>query len=108
MIGLILIYFIGRQYYFLAHDYQYNRWLYAILGIGSYYLGTMVFAFTIALLANHSEFFFDLAHSTPFVQGLISMPLGLLFCWIFFHLLRASWQKRKGGQFEVIDGEAAE
>lgn len=108
MIGLILIYFIGRQFYFLAQDHRNNRWLFAILGIGSYYMGTMIFTFTIALLANYFEFFFDLMHKTQFVQGLMSMPMGLLCCWIFFHMLRSSWQKRKIGKLEILDGETAE
>lgn len=108
MIGLILIYFIGRQFYVLANEYQHNRWLFTILGIASYYFGVLLFGFIVVWLSNYSEYFFDLMHKTQLVQGLVSMPMGLICGWVFFHLLRANWQKRRKAdfsQFEMIDRE---
>lgn len=95
MIGLlVLIYFIGRQFFFLARDYQHNPLLFAILGVDAYYLGTLLFDKIISALSDYSEFCLYLASTTPFIRGLAALPTGLLCCWIFFHILRAQWQRK--------------
>ena len=33
MLGLLLIYFIGKYFYDLAAEFEKNKWLYAILGV---------------------------------------------------------------------------
>lgn len=111
MLGLILIYFIGRQFYDLANDFQRNRWLFAVLGVVSFYLGTFVAGLIIGVLSNYYEFFSDLLTQNQLVLGFASLPIGLLFCWGLHQLLKNNWKKRKEdsfGDFEIIDNESAE
>lgn len=93
MIGLLLIYFIGKAFYTLAFDYNRNKWLFAVLGIASYYVGTFLAGIIlgiIALLVNS-----DFPNTLPSILlGLIGLPFGLLFCWIFYKILISVWEKK--------------
>jgi hypothetical protein len=42
MLGLFLLYFIGKSFYELAHEYDKSRWGFAIAGVVAYYFGTFV------------------------------------------------------------------
>lgn len=77
MLGLLLLYFLGKYFYDLALQYQKNPWKYAVLGILCYYLGMALGAFFIMLMVEWtnpgtSHRINDLA------LGLISIPFGLL------------------------------
>ncbi len=92
MLGLILIYFIGKSFYTLAETYHKNQWLYAILGVVSYYVGTFIAGIFIGLYyelyaATSLEDMSDIA------LGLIALPFGLLACWGFYTLLKKQWEK---------------
>ena len=50
MLGLLLIFFIGRAYYELASEFNRHTWGHAILGIATYYAGTMIGGLVIGLL----------------------------------------------------------
>jgi hypothetical protein len=105
MIGLILLYFIGRRFYELAFEYDKHQWLFAILGIASYYAGTFITGVIIGAIAVA----FDkpeLLELDPIVLGLMAVPGGLLLCWGFYVLLKKSWDKSKSKlDPEVLDGE---
>jgi hypothetical protein len=105
MIGLLLIYFIGRRFYDFAFEYNRHQWLYAILGIVVYYFGTFVAG---AVLAS-AAIFLDMPHLleiNSIVLSLLAIPVGLLFCWIFYILLKRNWEKRRLNEnMDALDGE---
>jgi membrane protein implicated in regulation of membrane protease activity len=94
MIGLLLIYFIGKSFYQLAFDYNKHVWGFAILGIVLYYAGTFIGGVVLAIIG--------LLAGSNFVEtipnillSLISMPFGLLFCWGSYKFLENQWDKNK-------------
>jgi hypothetical protein len=92
MIGLLLIYFIGKYFYDLAGQYKKSKWGFAILGVISYYLGILIGGAVIGLLFEFVleipvEGFSDIA------LGLMSIPMGILACWGFYKLLKSQWTK---------------
>ncbi len=42
MLGLFLLYFIGKIFYQLAEAHNKNKWVFAILGVIAYYAGTFL------------------------------------------------------------------
>ena len=52
MLGLVLLYWIGKYYYKLAEVYNKSQWGFAILGIVVYYAGIVVFAFAVGIIAE--------------------------------------------------------
>ena len=92
MLGLLLIYFIGRYFYNLADDFNKNKWLFTILGIVSYYVFYFLFAFLggiiIALLSLTS-----ILELPEIVLGLMFIPFGIFGAWLFYFLLKKNWKK---------------
>ncbi|MCB9260813.1 MAG: hypothetical protein H6607_00340 [Flavobacteriales bacterium] len=102
MIGLLLIYFIGKNFYDLARENGKNGWGYAILGVAAYYVATFIagmimFIFPLTELQNLilSEDRID-----QIWIGLIAMPFGLLACWLLYKWLKS--------RFENVDSQLDE
>lgn len=105
MIGLILFYFIGKQFYRLAEKYEKSNWGFAILGIATYYAGTFIVSLSYYLLAEilESEKMYDIPMP---VFRLLVVPFGLLACWILYQNLEHSWQTAKTKpKSDTIDDE---
>ncbi len=91
MLGLILLYWIGKYFYKLAEEYNKSKWGFAILGIASYYIGTYVFAILIAVIVE--------VLSPGYLEGfnervlsLILLPFGLLSCYLLYYFLKKNWK----------------
>jgi hypothetical protein len=93
MLGLVLIYTIGKWFSTLAFDYNKSRWGYAILGVVTYYGGTMIFGFLLGILivATGNE---SMLEWPNFVLNLIALPFGLLAAWILRTSLQKHWEKQ--------------
>ncbi len=91
MFGLLLVYFIGKSYYHLARIYDKNKWVYAILGILSYYMGAFLGGILIAILALIGKF--DITGTSDTLLGLMALPIGILSCWGLYKLLEKQWSK---------------
>jgi hypothetical protein len=104
MLGLFIIYFIGREFYNLAHDFDKSRWGFAILGIASYYFGTFVAGIILGVIVAFSNSNF--LETTPKILiNLMSLPVGLLFCWGFYKILEKQWSKKSRAiESNVLDG----
>src|SRR5689334_9471590 len=107
MIGLLLIYFIGKAFYELAHEHDRSQWGFAILGVVSYYGGTFIGGFILGLIYE-----FGLSESIENVNsvllGFMAVPFGLLICWGFYHLLKKSWSRSadsNSASSEVLDAD---
>ena len=104
MLGLILIYFIGKSFYTLAQKYKRNKWLFAILGVVTYYgmtiIGGLIIMFIAAAVGNESIF-----ELPDVVLGLMGVPIGLLSVWGLHYLLRKNWVGHPKDQNpELLDG----
>ena len=93
MLGLLLIYFIGKYFYQLAELHHKSKWGFAILGVVTYYAGTIVFGFGLGIFAvitnNNSILEMD-----NLVLGIIALPFGLLATWALYGALNKNWQKK--------------
>ncbi|XCF05671.1 hypothetical protein ABI125_13210 [Tamlana crocina] len=91
MLGILLIYFIGKRFYDLAEEYNQSKWLYAILSIVIYYVsGAVVLAIVAILDMRIFGWGFDW---NSFGINLLSLPVGLLTLWGFYTLLENRWKK---------------
>lgn len=94
MLGILLIYFIGKEFYKLANFNGKNKWGYAVLGVFAYYLGTFVFGIFLAI-------YLELFSSTSIEEmnnlliNLIGLPFGLLSSWITYKLLERNINKKR-------------
>lgn len=103
MIGLLLLYFIGKAYYELAKDHGKNKWLFAIVGIVVYYASNYLFQFLIIFILEifSPETLYQL---NEFVLALIALPFAIGATWGLLQILKKNW---KNIQFdknpEVLD-----
>jgi hypothetical protein len=99
MLGLLLIYFLGKKFYELAHEYNRSRWGFAILGVVVYYLGTFLAGVVLVLFGGSS-----LDNVPDIVISLLSIPFGLLSAWILYRMLERSWIKtQESTNSDVLD-----
>lgn len=105
MIGLICIYFIGKYFYKVAKDYNKNRWLYSLLGILCFYVGSVLiggmffYFFAGKFWSTRLNFIFEL----PYL-GVLKMPFGIVLACLIHYLLEANWKK----YFTIADNEIDE
>jgi hypothetical protein len=108
MIGIIFIYFIGNFFFRLAEEFKKNKWVYAILGVATYYGGGFILSLAIFLVYDLKSFdggetFDDIPEMA---WNLISIPLGLASCYGLYKILKYQWGK-SGRQTdeEVLDAD---
>lgn len=100
MLGLILIYFIGKHFYDLAAKHKKSEYLFAILGVVSYYVGTFVFGIILFFILGEDA----VLEMNEFLSAIIGLPAGLLTCYLFYKFLENSWSKtRVGADSNILD-----
>jgi len=104
MLGLILIYFVGKKFYELAHEHDRSRWGFAIAGVASYYASAICAGVVIATIIEiNSPGYLNDANDMWF--GLLGIPFGILACWGFYKILENNWSKaRVEAQPDTLDG----
>ncbi len=90
MLGIVLIYWLGKYFYQLAQKYNKNKWLYAILGIVIYYVSQLMFGFLLGIL---NELFGWEINFDNFAINLLGIPVGLLASYLFYLLLEKVWKR---------------
>jgi Na+/proline symporter len=102
MLGILFIYFIGKAFYTLAEENDKKRWLWAILGVLSYYVGSAVLGalllITFVLLGMNIDF--DNINQVP--EILLALIGGGLSCTGFYFILKRQWEKKASG-FDDFD-----
>lgn len=91
MLGILLIFFIGKYYYELAQDYYKHRWVYGIFGIIIYYVGTAIGGVILGLLDLIFAWNFDWDNSL--FLGLLALPFGISAAYVIYILLKKKWKK---------------
>ena len=92
MLGLIFLYWIGKYFYNLAEEYDKNKWTYAILGIVSYYGGTIFFGLIIGIILGlfYPESIDGLDET---MLSLVMIPFGILRCYLLYSYFEKTWKK---------------
>lgn len=104
MLGIFLLYFIGKAFFKLSQAYGKNRWVFAFVGIISYYGGTFVAGIAIVLfyeliLEQNSDELGDME------INLMALPIGIATCYLTYRLLLHSW---KSQLYDLEDGSESE
>ena len=92
MLGFILMYFVGKAFYNMAKKHEQSGWLYAILGVLSYYAGLVLGGVLLGVILGlfYPEF---IESSSELFLGLLTIPMGILCCWGFYQILKVKWEK---------------
>ncbi|WP_067146725.1 hypothetical protein [Pseudotamlana agarivorans] len=102
MLGLVLLYWIGKYFYKLAETHNKSQWGYAILGVITYYGGIIVCGFIIVLLFElMSPGAIDSVNDS--LLGILMLPFGILSCYLLYKYLEKKWQKEYSNPAELID-----
>ncbi len=105
MLGVLLIYVIGRIFFDLATIFQKSKWAYAILGILSYYFGTVAVGVVIAIYYElYSEQ--SIEDVSDLMITFMAFPFGLLSCYLFYTILKNTWaQEGKSVNEDILDDD---
>lgn len=101
MLGIILIIFIGKHFFKLAESYNKNKWLYAILGIVSYYAGSAIGGIIIGLLSELFGWYLDFDNNLILIA--IAIPFGLGTVALFHYLLKKNFEQNKPEPIQSIE-----
>ena len=91
MLAILFVIFVGKFFYKLAEKYNQKKWLFTILGIAMYYVGSAVGG----LLLGFAMLLFDfeIDWNNQILMTIIAIPFGFGMCWLFYYLLEKSWKK---------------
>ena len=94
MLGLLVIYWIGKWYYKLAEKHEKTKWGFAILGPVIYYAGSVIGVVLIMLgfmVLGYEEEFYNINDRLLDFMG---VPFGALACWGIYQLLKRRWEEK--------------
>lgn len=103
MLDIIIILAIGNFFFRLSREYDKNVWLFAILGIISYYAGTLLAGFVIGLLIVRNEL--EVNEGNYILYGMASIPFGVICCVVCYFLLKKNWSAMRNNRTDTLDGE---
>jgi len=98
MLGLLLIYFIGKRFHDLADDYDKSKWGFAIIGIVTYYAVSILLG--VVLVVLEVDF---IERMNDMVLGLLLAPFGILGCVLLHYFLDNKWSNEKPKTDKMID-----
>lgn len=102
MLGILLIFFIGRYFYYLAEDYGKQKWVFAILGVLTYYAGTfvggLIIGIGLVIMGGTS-----IEEINRFVLSFMVLPFGVGLCYGLYYILKSYWEKNKPLDTDLID-----
>jgi len=88
MLGLLLIYWIGKSFYNLAEKNEKGNWLYAILGVVSFYAAQIVLIALLIIIAGDNAL-----TDSEVALNLIGVIAGGLSCWGLYQYLDYRWSE---------------
>lgn len=92
MLGLILVYFLGKAFYELAGEHGKHQWGFAIAGVATYYLGSFIGGILIVIgMEIITPGSVDEMNDT--LLGVLAIPIGLLIYWLLYRYLKGSWER---------------
>lgn len=97
MLGLLLIYFVGKYFYELAHEHDRSRWGFAILGVVVYYVSQLMLGTILVSTLVLSGM--EMTPGTQLLMNVIAIACGVAGIWLFYFLLLPA-QARMGKEPE--------
>ena len=98
IIGIFLIYFLGKAFYNLAKKAGKStslQWLFAVLGVLSYYVGTFIGGIIVFLIIDlFLPQYYELMENDIAI-ALIGLVFGIAGCWTFYTVLKNIWNKQE-------------
>lgn len=96
MLGLILLAYIGHKFFDLAKLHKKNEWLFAILGVLIYFVGTFIagIAMFIFFKVSSPETIARIDETPSYIMDLIALPFGILAAYLSYYFLKKSWEKK--------------
>ena len=93
MLGILLLFFIGKFFYKLAEKYEKTKWGYAILGIITYYAGTFIYgvAYVFIFFMMYPDAYED--DMNELLMSLTAIPIGIASAYLLYYLLEKNWKK---------------
>jgi predicted permease len=91
MLGLILIYFVGRKFFELAHEHNRSTWGFAILGVLSYYITQFIFGIIIAIVMISTGN--NLTTGGRLLINVAAILIGVAAVWGLYKGLESYWGK---------------
>lgn len=95
VLPILLLFFIGRNFYVLAKKHQKNSWFFTLLGITTYFFGIYIFRISHNFILQKIGTPYLLEGINRYILGLIAMPFGLLLCFLLDRFLEKRWSKLK-------------
>ena len=92
MLGILVIYWVGKQYYELAFRYNKSKWFWTILAIIIYFSSQFLFGLILAFL--FPAMFVDLDTGKSFFINVMGVLFGLLAWYIVLKILESAWEKQ--------------
>jgi uncharacterized membrane protein YesL len=86
MLGILFVYFLGKYFYELAIFYNKNKWLYAILGVVSYYVGVLLGGMLLACFSMLLSIEVD--WDNQLLMSFLAIPFGLGMSYLLYQLLK--------------------
>jgi hypothetical protein len=104
MLGLLIVYFLGRWVYNLAKKHKKpNSWLYAFLAVGTYY-GVGILSVVIFMMLDVISSGGDIgSFQNRMIATLVAMPFGAGAVAILHYILKSSWSKEIKADEELLD-----
>ncbi len=97
MLGILLIYFIGKYFFDLALESGKTKtmqWVFAVLGVVVYYAGSFIGGMLIAIFGYATDLF-DVETMNDLIISILALPFGVLACWGFYMILKKNWKKER-------------
>lgn len=92
MLGLILLYFVGKEFYKLATKFKKEgTWKFVVLGTASYYGGMLIGVFLFTIIAMIG-FEYDVEEMNDALLGLMGVPVGIGLCYTLYKTLEKKWK----------------
>jgi glycopeptide antibiotics resistance protein len=101
MFGVLFLYFIGKYFFKLAEDNNQNKWLYAILSIVIFYVGSFFGGIVLGIIFLLFDFDYDWDNDKA--NSIIAIPFGFLADYLFYIILKKKWQSKIEIQDEIQD-----
>ncbi len=94
MLGLIFLFFIGKNFYTLADKHNKSKWGYAILSIATFYGSQIFFGVLIGLYGLLTENY-NILENNELPINLLAIAFALLCIVGLYYLLKNAWSKKK-------------
>lgn len=92
MLGIILLYNLGKYFYDLALEFDKSKWKYTIFGIIIYFVGQILAGFSMAII--DILFGTQITSLPSFVVNIIALPFGIFAAWLYYNYLQNKWSKK--------------